>query len=77
MAYRRRTRTRRYVSRYRSTRARPRYGARRYGARHRMSRRRTGASRVIIQVVGAPGAGVPVSAVTLGKKSARVVRRRY
>lgn len=71
MAYYRRKRR---VTRYRSSRATPR---RSYRTRRRMSRRRTGSSRVIIQVVGAPGAGVPVSAVTLGKKSARVVRRRY
>lgn len=54
----------------RSYRTRPR-------ARRRTSRRRTSAQRIVIQVVGGPGAGAPVSAVTLGKKSARVVRRRY
>lgn len=75
MAYYRRSRRR--VTRRGSYRARPMVGRRRYGTRRRVSRRRTGSSRVIIQVVGAPGAGVPVSAVTLGKKSARVVRRRY
>jgi len=76
MSYR--YRTRRTVSRRGSYRARPRStGRRSYGTRRRASRRRTGSSRVIIQVVGAPGAGVPVSAVTLGKKSARVVRARY
>ena len=52
----------------RSYRTRPR-------ARRRTSRRRTSAQRIVIQ--GGPGAGAPVSAVTLGKKSARVVRRRY
>jgi len=73
MAYYRRRRT----TRRSSYRARGRASYRPYRSRRRMSRRRTGSSRVIIQVVGAPGAGVPVSAVTLGKKSARVVRRRY
>lgn len=75
MAYYRRRR----VSRARSYRApRRRYSGRPvYRTRRRVSRRRTGSSRVVIQVVGAAGAGVPVSAVTLGKKSARVVRRRY
>lgn len=71
------TRSRRYTSRRGSYRARPTVGRRSYGTRRRASRRRTGSSRVIIQVVGAPGAGVPVSAVTLGKKTARPVRRRY
>lgn len=75
MAYYRRRRVARRGS-YRATRRR--YSGRStYRTRRRMSRRRTGSSRVVIQVVGAPGAGVPVSAVTLGKKSARVVRRRY
>lgn len=74
MAYRRRRRVTRRGS-YRATSRR--YGGRRYGTRRRVSRRRTGSSRVVIQVIGAPGAGVPVSAVQLGKKSARVVRRRY
>lgn len=75
MAYYRRRRVARRGS-YRAT-SRRGNGRRSYGTRRRVSRRRTGSSRVIIQVVGAPGAGVPVSAVTLGKKSARVVRRRY
>lgn len=60
-----------------SYRARPRTG-RRYTSRRRTSRRSgTRQSRIVIQVIGAPGAGVPVSAVTLGKKSARPLRRRY
>lgn len=75
MAYTRRRRVTRRGS-YRAPRVR--YSGRpAYRTRRRTSRRSTGSSRVIIQVVGAPGAGVPVSAVTLGKKSARVVRRRY
>lgn len=74
MAYTRRRR----VSRRGGYRATSRRGVRRsYRTRRRVSRRRTGSQRVVIQVIGAPGAGVPVSAVTLGKKSARVVRRRY
>lgn len=74
MAYSRRRRTTRRGS-YRATSRRGVRGG--YRTKRRVSRRRTGSSRVIIQVVGAPGAGVPVSAVQLGKKSARVVRRRY
>lgn len=75
MAYYRRRRVARRGS-YRAAR-RSYSGRSSYRTRRRVSRRRTGSSRVVIQVVGAPGAGVPVSAVTLGKKSARVVRRRY
>lgn len=75
MAYYRRRRVARRGA-YRAPRRR--YSGRSaYRTRRRVSRRRTGSSRVVIQVIGAPGAGVPVSAVQLGKKSARVVRRRY
>lgn len=52
-------------------------GGYRRPARRKRSVRRGGSQRIVIQVIGAPGATVPVSAVTLGKKSARVVRRRY
>jgi len=74
MAYRR---YRRSAMRRRVARARPMATRRYTRTRRRVSRRRTAQSRVVIQVIGAQGAGVPVSAVTLGKKSARVVRRRY
>ena len=75
MAYYRSRRRRARVGGYRAT-SRRSYG-RRYGTRRRVSRRRAGTQRVVIQVIGGSAGGVPVSAVTLGKKSARVVRRRY
>jgi hypothetical protein len=61
------------------------YGVRRLSGRARYSRRRSPRrrarrsrqQRIVIQVVGGPGSAAPVSAVTLGKKSARVLRRRY
>lgn len=70
MAYRRRTSSR-YSSRSRySTRGRSR-------TRRRTSRRRSsGAQRIVIQVIGGPGGGVPISATT-GKKGARPLRARY
>lgn len=74
MAYYRRRRVARRGG-YRAPRRR--YSGRSsYRTRRRVSRRRTGSQRVVIQVIGGQG-GVPVSAVQLGKKSSRVVRRRY
>lgn len=51
-----------------------------YRPRRRTSRRkgvRAAQQRIVIQVIGAPGAGVPVSAANLGQKSYRPVRRRF
>lgn len=70
MAYKRKT------TRRSSYRAKPR-ATKRYKTKRRTSRRSgTRAQKIIIQVVGA-GGGVPVSAVTLGQKSARVMRAKY
>ena len=75
--YRRRRRTsyrRGYSGRSGSMRrysTRRRYG-RRYGRRRTASR----AQRIVIQVVGGP-TGVAASPISLGMKSARVVRRRF
>jgi hypothetical protein len=68
MAYRRRSSS--YSSRGR--------GRSRYTRRRRTtSRRRSGGTqRIVIQVIGGPGGGVPISA-TSGKKAPRTLRARY
>ena len=72
MAYYRRRRSTRYSSR-RTTR----YPTRRrsYGRRRRNYGRRQ--QRIVIQVVGGAGGVATASPVTIGQKSARVVRRRF
>lgn len=68
MAYRRRKSS--YSSRGRAGRSR-------YTRRRRTTRRRSGGTqRIVIQVIGGPGGGVPISA-TSGKKSPRTLRARY
>lgn len=68
MAYRRRS--------YRTTR-RSRYAAPRTRRRRTTRRtRRSGAQRIVIQVIGGPAGGVPISA-TAGKKGVRPLRARY
>jgi len=67
--------------RRRSTRApaRRRYARGSYARRYRTSRRRASRApqqRIVIQVVGGP-TGVAASPISLGMKSARVVRRRF
>lgn len=71
MAYRTRRRSSYRAAPRRSTRARP--------SRRRTSRRKStrASPKIVIQVIGAPGAGVPVSASQLGKKTRRVMRARY
>lgn len=71
MAYYRRRRVARRSS-YRTRRS----SYRRPVRRRRVSRRRSGATRLVIQVVGGPG-GVAASPVTLGSKAARPLRARY
>jgi len=71
-----------YYRRRRSTRyARP-TGRRSYGRRRSYARRRRSSygrrqQRIVIQVVGGPGGVATASPVSIGKKSARVVRRRF
>lgn len=68
---------RRRVSRYSRRPSRSRYSTRRRPTyRRRRSTGRARSQRVIIQVVGGPS-GVAASPVSIGMKSARVVRRRF
>ena len=71
-----------YYRRRRSTRYSRGGGMRRYSTRRRSYGRRRRSyglrqQRIVIQVVGGAGGVATASPVTIGQKSARVVRRRF
>lgn len=68
MAYRRTRRS--SASSYRVRRPRR-------ATRRRRTARRSSTKRIVIQVVGPGGSGVPASAMNLGKKGNKPVRARY